>query len=157
MSNKKSLIEDLSDIPILISQSETGDIQASLDLLKRDSEYRRNGTLPPKELAMWIAEKLEAIVTGVDPKTALNLKRSRGKPPSHSEEMERLIAEAVRDAPGGLHKGSNLDGSKKGAYLEAAIKFGVTENTAEKYYKNQIDRIILEEQIAQETRNENPD
>lgn len=152
--DNKNPLKNLDLYSVPLSQSKNGDYLASRELLKGASNLLAKGELLPKELAAWVSQGLAKLAMGENANSAFNLSRPRGRP-GLSEEMEELMAEHIRSSKAGLHKAINSDGSGQGAYAEAAASFGISANSAEKYYKKHIDRILMQEQIMQEIIDEN--
>jgi hypothetical protein len=149
------LLKSLSTTAVTVGQAERGDRLAAKELLIKASKLLIIGEPIPKELASWLGKALGNIAEGEDPKSALNLKKPRGKPEKYTDEFQQLVAGSIHSSEAGLHKGENKDETKLGAYAQAAEDFGISANTAEKFYKKHIDIILQEEEIRQEFQKEN--
>jgi hypothetical protein len=153
----KNPLKSLSSIPVQVSLAERGDFQAATDILRKASELLAQGEPLPRELADWIGECLQRVLEGQKAKNAFRLNKTSGRPSPYSAEFQRLVADTVHTAPGGLHKTSSADGKSMGALLEAEEAHDVDAKTAKKHYEKHIDDILAEEEIKQEFRKENND
>jgi len=149
------LLKLFSTTAVTVGQAEGGDRLAAKELLIKASKLLISGEPIPKDLASWLGKALGNIAEGEDPKSALNIKRPRGKPEKYSDEFQQLVADSIHYSDAGLHKGESQDETKLGAYAQAAEDFDISPNTAEKFYKKYIDSIVQEEVIRQEFQEEN--
>jgi hypothetical protein len=146
----KIKLADLDSTPVLLSQAKRGDTLAARQLLLSTARLISQGQPLPKELAIWIGRAIQGVAEGEDASAVFHLKKPRGKPQQLSDEMELFVAQSIHYSKAGLHKGTNADGSNRGAYLEAAEDFGISENTAEKIYQKYKAQIIYEDRLKRE-------
>lgn len=151
---EKRTLAGLDHSPVLLSQAKNGDRDAAKQLLKYTATCIANGDALPGEIADWLSASLTAIANGEKADDVLYLRKRPGRPPMHSDEMQRFVAESIHYSTEGRHKAINSNDESTGAYSKVGAFFGISENTAEKYYKAYIDFIIAEEEIDQELRRE---
>jgi hypothetical protein len=147
----KNLLAGIDPTPVLVQNAEKfRDHHAAKELLRIASKCALEGKPVPDGMREWLSHGLQKISEGTDAKLVFKHVPKSGRPPQHSEEFQRLVADHIRWSGLGLHKGMNADGTGMGAYLDASIRFDIAENTAEKFYKVHIESIIEEEKIRQE-------
>lgn len=105
------------------------------------------GAVLPEELNSWFCSVLDDLLEDNPHELSNRLKQAKKGRPSHTEEVRELIAKTVHNIRNqyGLHKSEN------GAYTVVAEQYGVSANTAEKYYKEFQMGFELDEEIRRET------
>lgn len=151
---KKRILAGLDHSTTLLSQARNGDRDAAKQLYKYIATCIASGDALPGEIANWLSRSLTAIANGENADEVLYLRKRPGRPPTHSDEMQRFVAECIHYSTEGRHKAINSNDESTGAYSKVGAFFGISENTAEKYYKAYIDFIIAEEEINRELRRE---
>ncbi|HCD56565.1 hypothetical protein [Haliea sp.] len=151
---KKNPLAGLDHSPALLSQAKNGNREAAKQLIRDMAGRISSGEALSEEVADWLSTALIAIAEGESPVKALHLTKRRGRDPGNSEETQHLIAEFIHDSGAGRHKASNRDDKLDGAYLQASELFGISENTAAKYYKDHISSILEDRKMTQELRDE---
>lgn len=154
-NGQKGILAGSDHASVLLSQAKSGDRDAAIQLLKYIATRIANSDTLPEEIAHWLSASLTSIADGEKADDVLYLRKRPGRAPKHSDEMQRLVAESIHYSTEGRHKAISSNGEFSGAYSKAGALFGISENTAEKYYKAHIDDIISEDNIAQELRDEN--
>ncbi|MCP3865007.1 hypothetical protein [Pseudoalteromonas sp.] len=117
-------------------------------LLREVQNLLKMGAVLPEELNSWLCSVLDELLEDKPDELSTRLKLAKkGRPESHNEEMRELIARSVHNIRNqhGLHKSEN------GAYTIIAEQYGISANTAEKYYKEFQIGFELDEDIRRET------